>query len=708
MIELAQKLEGMPRHSSTHAAGVIIANRPIAEVAPLALNDDSVVVQYTKEHIEEIGLLKFDFLGLRQLTVLHDSADMIKANGGPDIDFDSMRYDDPKVFDLLCEGKTPGVFQLEASGMTQFISKMQPRSLEDIIAGISLYRPGPMEQIPRYLAAAETGATYEHPLLEPILKTTRGCMVYQEQVMQISRTLAGFSMGQADNIRSAMSKKKKELLESYRQLFVHGGVDEEGVEVKGAVANGVEAQLANKIFDEMMAFAGYAFNKAHAAGYAVVAYQTAWLKCYYPVEFLAATLNSYLGQLDKAAFYVRVAHEMGIPVLPPDVNHSQVRFSTENGGIRFALAAVKNVGSTGMHQLVKEREENGPYTSFGNLITRLADKDINKKAIECLIQSSALDSFGIPRAALMQVFEGFMQQVQQSEKNRWENQISLFDLAPVEAPPPAEPDYPDVEEFPLEHLLAQEKEMLGLYISGHPLDNVAGLMEKYCTHNSQILSPQEEDNDTYLFELNDREKSLMAGIVRNRRNLLTRKKEQMCFLTMEDLLGSYEAIVFPRYYQEAQAMFQEGKPLWIGGELSVREDEEPKLIAQVILPMEKDATALPAELASYSRQGKNTNHPTPLAGLEPPPPQEQFLEFREAPSVSKTPFKLCCYLPSNSSPEERESMLALLRYFSGDMECYLCDEKGRMERLKFGVDPQYLHIFTARYGEEAFALVENN
>lgn len=687
IIELARKLEGMPRHASTHAAGVVISRVPISDVCPLALNDESVVTQYTKEHIEEVGLLKFDFLGLRFLSVLRDSARMIKENGGPDIDFDSMSYDDPEVFQLLCDGKTRGVFQLEAGGMTKFIKEMQPRSLEDIIAGISFYRPGPMEQIPRYLKSREGKAEFDHPLLEPILSTTGGCIVYQEQVMQIVRSLAGFSMGQADNIRRAMSKKKPELLAQYRQLFVRGGTDENGREIAGAVKSGVPEKTADKLFDEMMAFAGYAFNKAHGTGYAVLAYQTAWLKRYYPAEFIASILNSFLGSLDRASFYISEAHKLNIPILPLDINRSDVLFTTENGGIRFALGAVKNVGRAAMQQLVEERKANGPFTSFGNLIRRLADKEINRKTVESLIKSSALDSFGIPRVALMQVYESYMQQVQQSLKQRWENQLSLFDLSGQAEPGEAEPDYPpDVTEFTQDILLAQEKEMIGLYVSGHPLDPYKDLFERCCTLSSSAFRAGDEGGDA-VSEISDRQSVLMAGQIVSRRVLLTRKQEQMAFVQMEDLEGVFELIVFPGTYREYGAYLTEGRVFWVAGELSLREDEEAKVIAQKIIEAKADEQEPPPELRSSGMAGRP-------AGRQP-----------EAVEGKGGHPALCVYWESSRDGEETSSLEAMLRYFSGDCACRILNERGEIRNFGCGFDLRYLHFLCERYGEDRIALL---
>ncbi|NLB51074.1 MAG: DNA polymerase III subunit alpha, partial [Clostridiaceae bacterium] len=409
IIDLAKRFEGMPRHASTHAAGVIIAGKPVCEIAPLARNDESIVVQFTKDDIEDVGLLKFDFLGLRTLTVLQETSRLVEEKTGTAIDFDRMTYDDPRIFEMIGRGETDAVFQLEGGGMTQFLKELQPESFEDIIAGVALFRPGPMEQIPRYVSSRHDPkkVRYDWPMLEPILKVTYGVIVYQEQVIRIVRDLAGFSSAQADNVRRAMGKKIESLLQSYRTLFIDGGVDENGIPVKGAKANGVPRKVAEKLFDDIYAFAGYAFNKAHAASYAAVAYNTAWCKYYYPVEYMAAILNSHLGDLGKAGQYIRVAESMGVAVLPPDINKSGLRFQPEGKAIRFGLAAVKNVGREAIGALIQERDQNGPYESYGSFLRRMCDSALNRKMIESLIRSSALDFFGVGRSKMIAVIEPF-------------------------------------------------------------------------------------------------------------------------------------------------------------------------------------------------------------------------------------------------------------------------------------------------------------
>ncbi len=729
IIDYALRLEGMPRHASTHAAGVIISGVPIADVAPLARNEDAIVVQYNKDEIEDIGLLKFDFLGLRYLTVIHDALRLIKENRGLEIDFDQLGFADAGVYDMLAEGKTAGVFQLEAAGMTRFIKEMKPRTLEDIIAGISLYRPGPMEQIPRYLASCDAELTYAHPLLEGILKSTRGCIVYQEQVMQIARSLAGFSMGQADNIRRAMSKKKPELLAQYRQLFVHGGKDEQGRLVDGAVKRGVSEQLANEIFDSMMAFAGYAFNKAHAAGYAVISYQTAYLKRYYPVEYMAAMLNSFLGELNKAAFYVRIAQEMNIAILPPDINKSDVLFNTEGAAIRFALGAVKNVGRGAMEKLVLERRKNGPFKNFDSFLQRAVDLDLNRKAVESLIKSSALDGLDLNRAQMLTQFEVRMKQIQESRSKRWENQLSFLDLDESIADEIAEADYFTMDEYPEETRLAQEKEVLGLYVTGHPLHQYRELMEEYCTITSLELSEESLEDSPSM--LSDRQRHVMGGQIVSIRRLFTRNNEQMAFVQVEDVSGLFELIVFPRTYEAYRSLLVEGQVLLIAGQLSVREEEEAKFIAEHISLLTEDNKELAEdfpEWAKYKRRSEEAKRervdytfPDYANSKQEDLALQEGLPFTQEDevgqkaagpsqasiqrnSIEAKELRLLIYWPETKTGAETESLYAMLRYFSGELPVYLVLSDMKTKKTGISVGAQYLSEFAKRYGEH-FAIL---
>lgn len=617
VLDTAMRFEGMPRHASTHAAGVVISSQPLTDLAPLSKNDESVVVQFAKNNVELIGLLKFDFLGLRTLTVMRDTAEMVYRNTGFRIDYDRIPMDDPAVFQMISEGNTEAVFQLESGGMTSFMKDLRPESLEDIIAGISLFRPGPMEQIPKYVAGKHDPAKirYDHPMLEPILQVTYGCMVYQEQVMQIVRDIAGFSMGQSDNVRRAMSKKKPSELAKYKNLFLHGGEDEKGNPVDGAVARGVSPAVAEKIFDEVMAFAGYAFNKSHAAAYAVVAYYTGWLKVHYPVEFMAGMLNSYMGSLSQAAHYVRTCRKMNIVVLPPDINKSDVRFTTENGRIRFSLLAVKNVGESAIRAVIAERDANGSFKSFGDFLRRMSEGDLNRKMTESLIRASAFDSFGLPRSRMIAVLDPFLNMINNSRRHSMEGQLSLFGEADDALAASSEPDYPEIPDFSRAEYLAMEKEMLGLYVNGHPLDEYDEAIRVGTTLDSSAFAAftaaagEADEASAHHSLLTDRAPARMAGMVVSRKNKTTKSNELMSFVTVEDLYGTFEVIVFPRVLNTCAALLDEGAVILIDGQLSIREDDEPKLIATAITLLDKTPHPIdPRELASASRFGTQSSN----------------------------------------------------------------------------------------------------
>jgi len=708
VLDLVRRFEGMPRHASTHAAGVIISNEPLTDLAPLSRNEDAVVVQFAKNNVELIGLLKFDFLGLRTLTVLRDTAVMAHENHGAAIDYDRIPMDDPAVYQMISEGRTEAVFQLESAGMTSFMKELRPESLEDIIAGISLYRPGPMEQIPRYIAAKRDPAKirYDHPLLEPILNVTYGCIVYQEQVMQIVRDLAGFSMGQSDNVRRAMSKKKPAELAKYRDLFINGGQDEKGNPVDGALARGVSLETAGKIFDEVMAFAGYAFNKSHAAAYAVVAYQTGWLKVHYPVELMAAMLNSYLGSLSQAASYVRVCRAMNIAVLPPDINRSQARFTTENGAIRFALAAVKNVGETAIRSLIAEREKNGPFGSFGDLMRRMDESTLNRKMVESLIRASALDGFGVPRAQMIAVIEPFSNRLASSRRQSMEGQLSLFDLGTVEQVTEAEPEYPALSEFTQREKLSMEKEMLGLYISGHPLDEYERAISTLTSLDSAAFAPPPESDDEGLHPpaLTDNDRVIMAGMLVGRKNKTTRSNELMSFLTLEDLAGIFEVIVFPRVLGDCQALLGDGTVLLVGGRLSIREDDQPKLIAEQIAVLEPGMRQLPP---GFELRRMSARSPARDAddSRERPPEEAVVQEAARRPARAK----LCIRYHGLEEDAGYKRLLAMLNFFQGAMpvRIYL-DQEDRLvdlgPRYAVAFDDEVLKRLAERCGSQNLAL----
>lgn len=584
LIDISKSLEGLPRHASTHAAGVVISKEPLVKYVPLQKNEGSIVTQFTMTTLEELGLLKMDFLGLRTLTVIRDAVEMIKKNTGKIIDFDSMDYDDPEVYEIISRGETEGIFQLESSGMKQFMTELKPRNLEDIIAGISLYRPGPMDQIPRYISNKNNpdSIVYEHTLLKPILEVTYGCMVYQEQVMQIVRDLAGYSLGRSDLVRRAMAKKKMKVMEEERKNFIYGIVDESGnVIVPGALRRGVDFELANKLFDEMIEFANYAFNKSHAAAYAVIAYQTAYLKRYYPVEFMAALLNSFVDNMDKVAFYVQVCKKMGIQVLPPDINESYSHFTVVDGKIRFGLNAVKNVGLNATIEIVKDREKNGKYKSVIDFFERIDSSQLNKKAVESLIKSGAFSSFGVFRSQLLAVYEKIMDDIHKNRERNIRGQISFFEAQNAEE----HVDFalPDIKEFAKNMLLSMEKETLGLYISGHPLDEYVEDISKITNYTTRDFKV----NDEGMLEkdITDNQSVVLAGIIESKKTKFTKNNNMMAFINIEDLYGTIEAIVFPAVYEKYSNIIKEDMPVVVRGKISIREEEEPKLICEEIKPL---------------------------------------------------------------------------------------------------------------------------
>lgn len=581
LIDISRSLEGLPRHASTHAAGVVISKEPLVNYVPLQKNEDSIVTQFPMTTLEELGLLKMDFLGLRTLTVIRDTIEMVKKNKGVIIDFDSMEYDDLKVYELISKGETEGVFQLESPGMKQFMTELKPKNLEDIIAGISLYRPGPMDQIPRYLANRNhpESIVYDHPLLKPILDVTYGCMVYQEQVMQIVRDVAGYSLGRSDLVRRAMAKKKMDVMEQERKNFIYGIVDEEGnVIVPGALRNGLDEVTANKLFDEMLDFANYAFNKSHAAAYAVIAYQTAYLKRYYPVEFMAALLNSFVDNLDKIAFYVQVCKKMGIKVLPPDINESDSYFTVVEDKIRFGLSAVKNVGLNMTMEIVSERERNGKFKSVVDFFERMQDSQLNKKAVESLIKAGAFSSFGVRRSQLLSVYDKLMENIKKNRNNNLNGQISLF--GEVEQSHGVEFEFPDVEEFPKNRLLSMEKETLGLYISGHPLEEYMEDIPKIS--NATTLDLKVSEEEMFQPKLQDNQEVVIAGVIATKKIKFTKNNNMMAFVTIEDLYGTVEVIVFPTVYEKYSSIIKEDNPVVVRGKVSLKEEEEPKILCDEI------------------------------------------------------------------------------------------------------------------------------
>ncbi len=596
IIDIAQGLEGMPRNASTHACGVVITKNPVDTYVPLYVNDGTPVAQYTMTLLEELGLLKMDFLGLRTLTVIEDCKQLVKKNRGIDVEFDE-DMNDPKVYKLWQEGNTYGIFQFESGGMTSFMKELKPDCLEDIIAGVSLYRPGPMDQIPRYIKGKLNPGhnEYTHPALEPILNVTYGCMVYQEQVMQIVRDLAGYSTGRADLVRRAMGKKKLDVMAKEREIFIHGQVDENGnVVVPGCVRNGIDEASANKIFDEMAEFAKYAFNKSHAAAYAVVSYRTAFLKAYYKEELMAATLNSFLGNLDKIPVYINDCKKMNIEILPPNINQSDTKFTVTDNKIRFGMGTVKNVGVQVINSIVEEREANGEFEDFSSFCERIKDKGVNKKCVESLIKAGCFDDFGQTRATLLASYEGILDAINNSGRKVMENQVSMFDLMGEEEEKELKArSYVFVQkpEFEEKELLSLEKEMIGVYVSGHPLEKYRDLLEKATNINTLNLLKINQDMEEFgkTVEYQDNQAVKIAGVITKIKKKFTKNNTIMAFVTIEDLYGAVELILFDRVYQLSQNALIEENVVLIDGRLSIREEEEVKIVASKIGNLTEDA-----------------------------------------------------------------------------------------------------------------------
>ena len=578
LIDLAKRLEGLPRHTSMHAAGVVISQKDVSEYVPLSrAQDGSIVTQFTMTTLEELGLLKMDFLGLRTLTVIQNAVKMVEKSTGMLLDMQKIDYNDKKVLDSLGTGRTDGVFQLESAGMKSFMKELKPQSLEDVIAGISLYRPGPMDFIPQYIRGKNRPDTirYDCPQMEPILKPTYGCIVYQEQVMQIVRELAGYTLGRSDLVRRAMSKKKASVMAKERQNFVYGNA-EEGV--PGCIANGISEEIANKIYDEMTDFAKYAFNKSHAAAYAVVSYQTAYLKYYYPVEFMAALMTSVVEMPNKVAEYISVCRQMGIRILPPDINHGFYGFSVDNGAIRYALSAIKSIGRPVIEGIVREREEHGEYTSLKTFIERNIDQ-INKRVVENLIKAGALDCLEGNRNQKMTVYTQIIDSINQDKKHTMAGQLSLFDIAPEEDKNEFEIRMPQAAEYPKETILTFEKEVLGIYLSGHPLERYRNMMEKMISAKTSDFQP---DDETGIPEVYDNQKVIVGGMITDKNIKYTKNNKVMAFLTVEDLVGTVEVVVFPRDYEKCQMFLNEDARLFIQGRVSAEDDKASKLILEKV------------------------------------------------------------------------------------------------------------------------------
>ena len=584
LIDRSRRLEGLPRHTSMHAAGVVISQTAVDEYVPLSrASDGTITTQFTMTTLEELGLLKMDFLGLRTLTVIQNAVKLAEKSSSKKIIMEEIDYDDKAVLDSIGTGKTEGVFQLESAGMKSFMKELKPRSLEDIIAGISLYRPGPMDFIPQYIRGKDhpEEITYDCPQLEPILEPTYGCIVYQEQVMQIVRDLGGYTLGRSDLVRRAMSKKKAAVMAKERQNFVYGN-PEEGV--PGCAANGIDEKTANKIFDDMTDFAKYAFNKSHAAAYAVVSYQTAYLKYYYPVEFMAALMTSVIDNPNKVAEYILTCRQMKIGILPPDINLGESSFSVDGNNIRYGLSAIKSIGRPVIDAVVEEREAHGAYKSIVDFIERVSGKEVNKRTIESLIKSGALDGLGGTRKQLMQVYAGIVERVASEKKSSISGQMSLFDLMGEEEKKEYEIQMPDVGEFDKEQILAFEKEVLGIYISGHPLEKYEALWRRGI---SNVTADFALDEETGVSKVQDNSTAIVGCMITGKTIKYTKTNKTMAFLTIEDLVGTVEVIVFPKDYEKNSQMLTLDRKVFVRGRVSCEEDKPSKLICEKIWPFEE-------------------------------------------------------------------------------------------------------------------------
>lgn len=664
LIDTAMTLEGMPRHASTHAAGVLITGKPVMEYVPLQRNDEVITTQYPMGTIERLGLLKMDFLGLRTLTVIRDTLDMLREQG-IDMKPEDIPRDDPAVYEMISAGDTDGVFQLEGGGMRTFLTNMKPSCFEDIIAAISLYRPGPMESIPRYIQGKQNPSSihYETEKLRPILDVTYGCMVYQEQVMQIVRDLAGYSYGRSDLVRRAMAKKKHKVMAQEREYFIHGKLNDDGtIDVPGCVRNGVPEEVASHLYDEMTAFASYAFNKSHAAAYAVVCIETAWLKRYHPVPFMAAILNSVYGNPAKIAAYIQYCRSRGIAILPPDVNRSQWKFTVAKApdgqlGILFGLGAVKTVGQGAVDAIIRERK-NGAYRDIFDFCRRIDTSECNKRVVESLIKAGAFDGMGGNRPQLMAVFESAMDANSSLRKQTVDGQISLFDMAFGGAPLVQENHtLPNLPDYPLRQRLALEKEIAGVYITGHPLDDYRDVLGKlpFSTADLDGLEEREDRGLSLDGQIVD-----MGGILTEVKGKATKKGAYMGFITLEDLTGQIECLVFPKVYERYQGMMAVDDLVVLHGRLSIREEEAPKLLVEKLIPLE---AWHPEESAPAATMGQSTARPVP-------PPKRHTSEapkLTDAQAAAKAPRKL--YLRLNRPQMDAAS--STLSLYPGSVPVYL-------------------------------------
>lgn len=584
LIDMSRRLEGLPRHTSMHAAGVVISQKPMDEYVPLSrASDGTITTQFTMTTIEELGLLKMDFLGLRTLTVIQNAVRLAEKSSGKKIDMNAIDYNDKKVLDSLGTGKTDGVFQLESAGMKNFMKELKPQSLEDVIAGISLYRPGPMDFIPAYIKGKDhpESITYDCPELEPILAPTYGCIVYQEQVMQIVRDLAGYTWGRSDLVRRAMSKKKGKVMEQERKNFVYGNPEEN---VPGCIARGIDEKVANKIYDNMIDFAKYAFNKSHAAAYAVVAYQTAYLKYYYPVEFMAALMTSVLDNTSKVSEYIYTCRQMGIAILPPDINEGEGGFSVSGQAIRYGLSAIKSIGRPVIDAIVEERKIRGPFTTLKDFITRLSGREVNKRTIENFIKAGALDGLEGNRRQKMMIYGSLLDALNQEKKTTMAGQMTLFDIAPEEDKAEYEIKLPDVEEYDKEVLLGFEKEVLGIYISGHPLEEY---MERLKKNTNAVTTDFILDEETGTLKVSDGAKVCIGGMITDKVIKYTKNNKAMAFITLEDLVGTVEIIIFPKDYERYAKYLENDAKVFVEGRVTAEEDRNGKLICEKIISFDE-------------------------------------------------------------------------------------------------------------------------
>ena len=647
ILDMSIAVEGMPRHSSTHAAGIVISKMPLDEYVPLYMSDKGLATQFNMTTIEELGLLKMDFLGLRNLTMINEAIQLIKENHGVEIDFSKMDYDDPAVYEMISKGNTQGIFQLESAGMTEFMKNLNPSCFEDIVAGISLYRPGPMDSIPKYIENKKNPekVKYVDPHLEPILNVTYGCMVYQEQVMQIVRELGGYSFGRSDLVRRAMSKKKMSVMLEEKKYFIHGKDDSDGTpSIAGCVANGIPERAAEAIFDDMVSFAEYAFNKSHAAAYAVVSYETAYLKAHYPVEFMAALMSSVMGEPRHIAAYIRNCKELGIEVLPPSVLHSRRKFIAKDGKIRFGLLAIKNVGSSIVDAIVEGRRGRD-IDNLYDFIKSIEPSELNKKAIECLIKAGAMDEFTQNRAALLAISDDAVGAAQSSARRVSKDQISLFQLdSDIMEDVKTAPELPNIQNFDKAHLLSMEKEMMGVYLSGHPLDKYRDLIDENITANTaeifdSNLSGDGENESEFIEErasgsnrFNDGDTVIMAGMVGDLRRMITKSNQEMARLTIEDYYGVITAIVFPRDYAKAKYVLENDAIVAIKGTLSFKEDSDPEILVNRVTEIER--------ISEFKDQGRNDYNRTSMRNYSrskvktEPLREKQYLKLRVSQELS--------------------------------------------------------------------------